>query len=720
MCRRPSLIGAGLSVLRADFSMMRAGLSVVRAGLSRTHAGLSRTRAPLFLALLSCFGIAAACGPETGRQRWVEVELPDCGATAAAAGANAEVTGPVGTNDAGITFALQEDAFDHPDPPPWAPFDVLAADMERDGDADVLVNFHNRARLELYENDGGRFRLRNPADGDRSGLFENPGIASLYATVPEMTERIREAAVSGVFLWHDPDRAGDWHVVVVPDRGDVSVRLRGNRPLRPLGLADRHFTRTDEFEVRVDVSERVAFRVDVEFVATGLEVDASGPLHVGPGLHRIEGGATTLWKDDPHGMAWVDVRGGPGREIFITRGGLMGTLQPPHAPKVDRFYEYRGEQTREEQTRGEQARGEQARGERTRGGQAREEETLYIDARRSIPGDYGRGRRVEWVDVDGDLVAELYIGNTRTPNSLLVADGERYRDAAAELGLDFEGGDVFTWLDVDEDGLDDLVFVGEDGFRVAYNRGGDRGFDVRPGAGIGLVLPSTPADDEDRLFASLFLYALDYDADGRLDLWLGGHGPELGHALFRKEDGGFSDVTSDVGLDNVQGTISLIVLDLENDGYPDALATGETFRLLRNEGGGRFRAETVGAGWGLPGFSRGAASDFDLDCRTDLVLVGDRRVLARNTTGDVGRVLQVMPRSVHGDPVGTLVRVVYSNGSVQAQRLGSAGSTQYSQGVAPLRFGIPADTSVDRLEVRWPDGRSETITTFDDEPDTRR
>ena len=39
---------------------------------------------------------------------------------------------------------------------------------------------------------------------------------------------------------------------------------------------------------------------------------------------------------------------------------------------------------------------------------------------------------------------------------------------------------------------------------------------------------------------------------------------------------------------------------------------------------------------------------------------------------------------------------MYSDGSVQAQRLGSAGSTQYSQGVLPLHFGIPAGATLGR------------------------
>jgi len=45
---------------------------------------------------------------------------------------------------------------------------------------------------------------------------------------------------------------------------------------------------------------------------------------------------------------------------------------------------------------------------------------------------------------------------------------------------------------------------------------------------------------------------------------------------------------------------------------------------------------------------------------------------------------------------------------VRLQRYGSANTTQYSQGLLPLHFGIPPGGAIERLIVRWPDGVEET------------
>ena len=111
-----------------------------------------------------------------------------------------------------VLFTLDEDAFAAPPAPGFTvPFDVVTADMDLDGDADLLVNWHDLARLELFENDGGRFHLLNPAGDDRSGLFENPGLANLYAPPDEVLPRVGGAGRPGVWVWHEPDRRGDWH-----------------------------------------------------------------------------------------------------------------------------------------------------------------------------------------------------------------------------------------------------------------------------------------------------------------------------------------------------------------------------------------------------------------------------------------------------------------------------------------------------------------------------
>ncbi len=576
-----------------------------------------------------------------------------------------------------IRFDLDEAAFGQPPRDDMVAWDVISADMDRDGDADVLINWHNLAPLELFENVGGTFSLVNAPDRDPSGLFENAGVRSLYAANDEMLEAVRRNGSPGVYVWHDPDPRRDWHLLVVPDGTPVTVQLRSNGELRP--NVDQEFVReSGAFTLDLEIDREAHFRVGVDrLVASQLVARASLPVFAGVDAVPM-GNEASLWKDDPHGIAWVHARGTVEPEIYVTRGGLGGRLAPPHDPKTDRFFEFVGG------------------------------DPLYRDVSRRVPPGFGRGRRLEWVDVDADGAAELYLGNTATPNVLL-AEGENgdYEDIAGELGLDLLAADVFAWLDVDEDGYDDIVFIDESGFGVGYNRGG-RPFDVVAGADIGLQFPAGSVPSQGEQFSTLALYVLDFDNDGRLDLWLTGHGSGRGHALFRgRAPSGYVDVTADMQLAGAPITNNMVFLDLENDGYVDGLLFGAVQAWLHNRGGERFELETTDPAWGLREFSRGVGVDVDGDRLQDVVLAGHRRMVLRNTTVSAGAGLRVSLSAEPSDPVGAVVTVEYASGMRRAQRYGSALATRYSQGLAPLHFGIPAGDRIERLLVRWSGGAVE-------------
>jgi hypothetical protein len=120
---------------------------------------------------------------------------------------------------------------------------------------------------------------------------------------------------------------------------------------------------------------------------------------------------------------------------------------------------------------------------------------------------------------------------------------------------------------------------------------------------------------------------LDYDNDGRLDLYLiQNAGPEAAskNQLYHQEaDGTFKNVSEGSGLDVAGYGMGAAVGDVNNDGLVDVFLTeyGRS-RLFLNTGQGKFRDVTAAAGIDNPLWGTSAAFlDFDRDGWLDLVIV---------------------------------------------------------------------------------------------------
>jgi enediyne biosynthesis protein E4 len=154
---------------------------------------------------------------------------------------------------------------------------------------------------------------------------------------------------------------------------------------------------------------------------------------------------------------------------------------------------------------------------------------------------------------------------------------------------------------------------------------------------------------------------LDYDNDGRLDLFFANGapltdptpagtiprkaGPSDSDRLYhQKEDGTFEDVTQKAGVAGIGYDMGAAVGDYDNDGYEDLFVTAYGGNhLYHNNGNGTFTDVTGGSGTGGSGWSTSAAwVDLDNDGRLDLVVLryvtwdfsdlycGDRREGHRN------------------------------------------------------------------------------------------
>jgi hypothetical protein len=121
---------------------------------------------------------------------------------------------------------------------------------------------------------------------------------------------------------------------------------------------------------------------------------------------------------------------------------------------------------------------------------------------------------------------------------------------------------------------------------------------------------------------------LDFDDDGRMDLYVVQSGPfppsgspKAQDRLFRNEGGGkFADVTATAGLSDRGYGMGAVAADFDNDGRVDVFVTNWGGNLLyRNLGAGKFADVTESAGLRGSGWSTSAAwADFDLDGDLDL------------------------------------------------------------------------------------------------------
>src|SRR5208282_1048683 len=117
---------------------------------------------------------------------------------------------------------------------------------------------------------------------------------------------------------------------------------------------------------------------------------------------------------------------------------------------------------------------------------------------------------------------------------------------------------------------------------------------------------------------------LDYDADGRLDLFLADDGPQGGMALYHNlGNGKFDEVTKQAGLDSSIHAFSCTAGDYDNDGFVDlAVSRGDGILLLHNEKSGTFKDVAAAAGIKGDGIAGLTFIDYDHDGDLDLYGAG--------------------------------------------------------------------------------------------------
>lgn len=312
------------------------------------------------------------------------------------------------------------------------------------------------------------------------------------------------------------------------------------------------------------------------------------------------------------------------------------------------------------------------------------------------------------------------------PDHVFRNDGGRFTDVTSEAGIrDVTGrGLGVVAADLDGDGLVD-IYVANDLSANQFHRnlGGFRFAEQAMESGLA-------GSAQGEFLAGMGIARGDLDGDGRLDLAVTNFLNEATTLYHDHGDGFFSDRSTATGLALATRPFlgfGLAALDANNDGHLDlAQANGHVAdfsptrayemraQILLGDAVGRFHdvSETAGAPWQVRRLGRGLAiGDVDNDGRMDVLLVSQGAPLAlfhNQSSMEDAHFLTLELEGVgsNRDGVGARVTVTAEGRAWVAERFG--GGSYLSASDPRLHFGLGRARRVDRVDVRWPSGRSET------------
>ncbi len=318
------------------------------------------------------------------------------------------------------------------------------------------------------------------------------------------------------------------------------------------------------------------------------------------------------------------------------------------------------------------------------------------------------------------------------------ADGT-FEDVSAKAGVTDEGdyyGFSSVFVDVDDDRDLDLLVVNDSTPKQLYTNRGDGTFE-ETGYASGIAL-----NENGREQAGMGLAVGDYDNDGRVDFHITNFSDDS-NTLYRNDgDGNFSDITFQAGIG--EPTIPFLgwgtsFFDFDNDGWKDIIvANGHVypavdkfqwgtsyaqqmllFKNTRALSGGQIRFERIPAapnsGLALSINARGMAiADFDADGKLDVIAANSGAVptLLRNVSEVknnwlkiklVGDVLKKTPK----DAIGSTVFV--TAGKMRQRYDLTSGAGYASQDEQTIHVGLGGTLKIDKLEVFWANGQTETF-----------
>jgi len=348
-------------------------------------------------------------------------------------------------------------------------------------------------------------------------------------------------------------------------------------------------------------------------------------------------------------------------------------------------------------------------------------------------------------DADGDGKLDLYWGNwlisypkdPSVPDRYFTGKGDgTFTDALAKAGMTLKNPySVYgvRWLDYNNDGHQDLYVSNYHLYpnQLWENQGNGTFKEVAEKRGV--AFDAIPPSGN-TLLTGGHSYGMDfgdYDNDGDMDLWI----TNLSHprtrmwsdpsvfAVNKGAAGGyaFEDKTTAAGFIYDEGDVNVAFADYDNDMDLDlavaTLYTGHFSKVYRNDGKGKFTDVTYQVGGAVHDAVSVAWADTDGDGDLDLFISGratDSKLVHyfKNRVGSKNAWVELLleGKTVNRDAIGA--RVSLKAGGVTQLRdvRGGGGGHANVQQPRTVHFGLGSATKIDTLTVRWPGGKTETIT----------
>src|SRR5579872_4142544 len=354
----------------------------------------------------------------------------------------------------------------------------------------------------------------------------------------------------------------------------------------------------------------------------------------------------------------------------------------------------------------------------------------YVDFRLDNLPVFGSGKSCKYLGIDVQCGPR---GLKGSPDNLYHNNGDgTFTDVSKKAGVDDPErryGLTAIWTDFDNDGKLDLFVTNDGQANYLYQGDGKGKFED-------VALISGVAANEDGFEQANMGVALgDYMHKGRMDLLLSHF--DIEYAALYRDDGGmnFTDVSIASGI--ARGTQGYVgwgdgFVDFSNDGWQDFfLVNGHVYPqvdsahrgtkylepklLFLNQRDGTFRnvSRQVGSALPVEQVSRGVAiGDLFNDGRMEAVvenLVGSPMIL-RPEGGPPNHWISFQLEGVKCNRLALNARVRAIAGDLVQLGEVISGGSYLSQNDLRLHFGLGSHERLERAEIVWPNGKTETLT----------